>query len=275
MENRITKITVLIIFLIVTLALIIGYETLRLVSALKEKRKLTARIVELSGQKAVLETDLLQNNSVLKATKERLKSLEEESSYLQGSLREKSSQEIKLQKQVSLAQAKLKALDQANNFLEKEIEGLNVSKKSVEDELNRIKDEVFARKGMKVYFKENINSLKQALDEKEKESLALKKELTKSAQEKEALQSRLQAMDKSISNLQAKYQDAQTELTLTRKQYRKMVDEVNKAAIFNAFLQQSLAGLSQSVTQEEENREKARELKNKVEVILMPQENKE
>jgi len=53
------------------------------------------------------------------------------------------------------------------------------------------------------------------------------------------------------------------------------VDQLNKAAQLNASLQQSLVGLSQSVTQEEESREKASDLKSKVEVILTPRENKE
>ena len=48
--------------------------------------------------------------------------------------------------------------------------------------------------------------------------------------------------------------------------------ELNKAASINASLQQSLMGLSQSITQEELEKERARDLKNKVDVILMPQE---
>lgn len=510
MKNGVRKITVLIISVIVTVALIIGYETFRLASALKEKRELAARIAELSTQKVSLESNLLQNNSVLKAAKEKLRPLEEELSSLQDSLRKKTSQETKLQRQVSRSQTdiqnlkdkitqynnkikelnnslkltrtdkvslerannkldnqlmdatnrynhaqetiralkgkliliknsniplrrkagkyfkdinakeielakleqvnevlekelakikslnqqaaadfnaqikelqdkiaqketkstelsgskdtltaqlqeaniKLDALSRANNFLEKQIDDLGLSKKSLEDDLTKAKENTLAQDETRVSLKENLNSLKAALAEKEREGLALKGELNKTGaqgkslesellnvkaalasreqelkqkvqdlenvnvvynnlkiqlpqisnlltqkelaldssqqelsafkaelanrtQEKEAAVSALQVMEKNISNLQAKYQDAQTELTLARKQYRKMVDEVNKAAKFNASLQQSLTGLSQSVTQEEEDRETARDLKNKVEVILIPQENKE
>lgn len=104
LKNGVKKITVLIISVIVTVALIIAYETFRLASALKEKKELAARITELSGQKASLESNLLQNNSALKAAKEKLRPLEEELSSLQDSLRKKALQETKLQRQVSRSQ---------------------------------------------------------------------------------------------------------------------------------------------------------------------------
>ena len=113
------------------------------------------------------------------------------------------------------------------------------------------------------------------LDTNQKEGAALKEELAARTQEKESLQSQLQVMDKNISVLQSRYQDLQTELNLARQQHKKMVDALNKAANLNSTLQQSLVGISQSVTQEEENKDKASDLKNKVEVILTPQENKE
>jgi chromosome segregation ATPase len=514
LKNGVTKITVLIISIIITIALIIGYVTLYLVSALKDKKELSGQIAELSGQKATLERNLVQYNSLLKAAKEKLRPLEEELSSLGDSLREKTLQEAKLQRQVSRDQAdlqnfndkitqynnkikelysslkvsrgdkaslgrannklnnelaavtknydraqesiralkgklsliknsniplrkkaeeyykdisvkekelakleqvnaalekelnkikslnewvvadfkaqikelqdkipqkeakgtglsgpkdtlaaqlqeanlKLDALGRANNFLEKQVEDLGISKKSLEDDLSKAREKTLGqdetRASLQETLKENLSSLKQALSEKERESLALKEELNKvgaqgkslesellnlktalasreqelkqkaqdlenvnviynnlkiqlpqisnlltqkelaldsslvelsaykeelatRTREKEAVVSQLQIMEKNITSLQAKYQDAQTELTLARKQYRRMVDEVNKAATFNASLQQSLSGLSQSVTQEEDNREKANDLKNKVEVILMPQENKE
>jgi len=165
LENRVKKIRILILSVIVTVALIIGYETFRLVSALKEKRELTAQVVELSEEKTSLENDLLQSNSLLKAAKGNLKSLKKKLSRLQYCLREKTLQETELQGQLSLARVKLETLSLANNFLEKELE----------------------------------------------------------------------------------------------------LDSV----------QQGLTGLSQPATQEEENRKKASDLKHKVEVNLMPQENKE
>ena len=109
------------------------------------------------------------------------------------------------------------------------------------------------------------------LDNSLKENAAFKEELTIRNQEKESLQFRLQTTETDLLNLQTRYQDLQTELTLARQQQKRMIDELNKAATLNASLQQSLTGLSQSMAQEEADRERARDLKNKVDVILMPQ----
>ncbi len=92
-----------------------------------------------------------------------------------------------------------------------------------------------------------------------------KLELDSALKEKAALQEELMARNQ-------EYQDLQTELNLARQQQKKIIGELNKAATLNTSLQQSfLVGLAQTMAQEEEDKEKAREFKNKVELILTPQ----
>ena len=71
-------------------------------------------------------------------------------------------------------------------------------------------------------------------------------------------------------NLQLKYQDLETELSLARQQQRRMIDKLSQATTLNTSLQNSLVDLSQTVAQEEVDREKAKNLKNKVEEFLAP-----
>lgn len=251
--------------------------------------------------------------------------------------------------QLQEANTKLTALTRANNFLEKQIEETGLSRKSLEDELSKVKEQLLSQGQTSASLRENIDALKQALEQKEKERLVLADELNKLTsqrvslesellntkttllskdqelkqkiqdleninllynnlkiqlpqisnlliqkdleldnalrenaafkeelmtrnQEKEALQFQLQVTEKDISNLRLKYQDLETELTLARQQQKRMMGELNKAATLNASLQQSLVGLSQSMTQEEENKEKAQNLKSKIEVILTPKQ---
>ncbi len=149
MKNGIAKTTTLIIFVAVTVGLIIGYETFRLTSVLKEKRQLSIQLVELTKQKASLGNDLSKKNSEFKVAKEKLEPLEEELSRLQDSLGEKALQQVKLQKQVLRAQTdaqyfkdKITKYKNKINDLNKSLKITRSDKSSLERANNKFQDEL-------------------------------------------------------------------------------------------------------------------------------------
>lgn len=430
MKNGITKIKALIIFVIVTVVLLIGYGIFSVSSVLKEKRELAAQVGGLLKQKAALENDLFGKNSELKTAKEKLKPLEEELLQIKKSLEDKTLQETKLKNQLTQLQSdirrlnekigksentikelngtlkvtkaeksslkktnrrlendfsvaakklnraqeliqllkgrlseikksnaplrkkalelskdidlkegeiaklkqeeaslkegldKIKSLNEQviadsskqfkdqqdkllekdnqitelisskanlteqlqgintklgafmndNNYLAKQVSELDISKKSLESGILDTKTALAYKEQelkQKIQDLENMNKLYNDLETqlpKISNILAQKEvELDSSSKDKAALKVELMTKNQ-------EYQDLQTELNLARQQQKKMIDELNKAATINTSLQQSLVGLSQSMTQEEENKEKAQDLKKKVEVILTPQE---
>ncbi len=249
MKKVTTKTAVLIMFVIVTVGLIIGYETFRLSSVLKEKKELKMQFDGLSKQKKALEDKFAKINSELKTQKDRVKPLEEELSYTQRSLEDKALQEIKLKKQLakaqSYAQKSKNKIKELNDILK-----LTKSENSSLEKTNQVKD------------------LQDKLLEKDaqiKELSSLKDSLAKQSEEANA---KLAALSRANDFLEKQIEVFQNEIISLK-------EELNKAAALNVSLQQSLTGLSQPVTQEEESREKARDLKKNVEVILTPQENKE
>lgn len=189
----------------------------------------------------------------------RIKDLQDKLLRKDNQITELNSSKDNLARQLQEANAKLTILTSANDSLGKQVEELNISKKSLEGELKqKIPPDL-----------ENINTLYNNLKTQlsQLSDLLMHKELELDNNRKE-----ITTLEEGLSSLQSKYQDLETELTLTQQQQKRMVDALNKAATINTSLQQSLVGLSQSITQEEESKEKARDLKSKVEVILTPEE---
>ncbi len=247
MKKVTTKTAVFIISVIVTAGLIIGYETFRLSSVLKEKKELKMQFVELSKEKKALEDNLAKINSELKIQKDRLSPLEEGLSYTQRSLEDKALQEIKLKKQLakaqSYAQKSKNKIKELNDILK-----LTKSENSSLEKTNQVKD------------------LQDKLLEKDaqiKELSSLKDSLAKQSEEANA---KLAALSRANDFLEKQIEVFQNEIIPLK-------EELNKAAALNVSLQQGLTGPSQSAVQEAQSGEKAGGLKKNVEVILTPQKN--
>lgn len=232
---------------VVIIALVVaGYVEFTFSSILKEKKELQAQFGELLKQKASLQDNLSRMISQLEAQNQRLKYMEAELLNTHKSLENKAVQEAMLKRDLDLARSELAALTIANKFLEKQSEDTAVSGKSLEDELSKAKAQLL---------------------EKDRERTSFRAD-AKLMNTKIALESENQELKKKI-------RDLETGLNLAREQQKKLKKDLNKAVTLNMSLQQNLVGLSQSVTSEEEEKEKAKELQNKVDVILMPQGSQE
>ncbi len=203
------KIIVSVIFLILTIGLIIGYDTVRLSRALKEKKGLSVQLAELKIQKDSLEGALSREKSEFKAAGEKIRQLEAE-------------------------------LGRLHEYLT----GLSKAAGAKEEELGRLV----------------------------REKASLKEELGKVKSLNEQITANFNAQMKDLQEAQAR------ELNIPEhdlvKQLREANNKLAALALANDVLEkqvESLAGLLHSVYQGEEQKEKAQELKTKVEVILTPE----
>ncbi len=244
MKKVTAKTTVFIMFIIVTVGLTIGYETFRLASVLKERKELEMQFDGLSKQKKFLEDNLANINSELQTQKDRLKPLEEKLSYTQRSLEDKALQEIKLKKQLAKAQS----------YAQKS--------KNKMKELNDISKLTNAQGS-------SLGKTNQAKDLQDK-LLQKDTQITELSSSKDALAKQLQEADTKLTILSLGNNFLEKQIENFQKEIVSLKEELNKSATLNVSLQQSLTGLSQSVTQEGESREKAKDLKKNVEVTLTP-----
>jgi len=212
---------------------------------LKQETERKAREAELArkeAEKISLKDELSKakslNEQITADFNNRLKDLQDKLLHKDSQISELNSSKGNLTRQLQEVNTKLAALTNANDSLQK----IPPGSENVNTLYNNTKIE--------------LSQLSELLMHKELELTNNRKEIT--------------TLEEELSSLQSKYQDLETEVNLSQQQQKRMIEALNKAATINTSLQQSLIGLSQSIAQEEESKEKARDLKSKIEVILTP-----
>ncbi len=280
-------------FLIGVLVLIVSYATYQLSSSLKQNRVLKNRISQIQKENEYFQEELNEAGQMIESLKASLavktkQALEEQdkAKNLEGRLL-KSKEEInKLTEELNLVKNKKKFTEDRLQAAVKKIQDLKNSKR-----LSRLKKRLTQLSKSLGQKSKELAKLEKKLNTLEKTNLALS-ETNKSLVEKikeleqvkveqitqfsailterelglQAKQKEAETLRGEVSNLQARLLDLESQLSEARAEQEKTIRLLTEAAQLNAALEEKLG----SFLQPQDAKEKAEELKRKVEVFMYP-----
>ena len=138
-------------------------------------------------------------------------------------------------------------------------------KADLESQLRQMKDRRNTLKKRFNELRQSLNDKKLTLDDKRKEINRFQKDLTKAETEKDAL-------GDIITQLPSRLRALEDELAKVLDLHKRTLEEINQTAISIDSLQKRVDEFSRSLGEEEQDREKAAELKSKVELRLSGEE---
>ena len=138
-------------------------------------------------------------------------------------------------------------------------------KADLESQLRQMKDRRNTLKKRFNELRQSLNDKKLTLDDKRKEINRFQKDLTKAETEKAAL-------GDIITQLPSRLRALKDELAKALDIHKRTLEEINQTAISIDSLQKRVDEFSRSLGEEEQDREKAAELKSKVELRLLGDE---
>lgn len=150
----------------------------------------------------------------------------------------------------------------------KQITGLGLSKESLKNELDEANTKLAALNDANNYLEKQIAQVEQQLEEAQGQKI---QDSANASLLYNNLKEQLSGIANLLSRKEKELNVLEAELNMTKLQQKRTAEELNKVAVLNAALQQNLINLSQSIASEELISPQAEEIKNKVDVILMPQ----
>ncbi len=211
--------------------------------------------------------DLEKNEQQVKVSQERLKAVEAQLSELKSrarsaeeSLEKKTDLIATLEENLQLAMQQLAAKETERRDIEVKLTQAQLARSSAQEDLN--KQQTHYEKADLLY-----NSLKSQIAQFSE--MLSKKEVEVAQRQQEAAQ-----LKEEIANLKSRTVSLEGELGLAKDRQKRMLDDLGQAVGLNAQLQQSIIGASQSLESDQVStveKQKAEELKRKIEVYLEPQ----
>jgi chromosome segregation ATPase len=225
---------------------IAGYAVFQLKFNLNQNQALKIQLSEILKEKGQLQSQIKEAN-------DNVNSLKEEATNLKKSLEEKEKQTIELKKQTVRVQV------DAQNFREELIKA-KIRIEELDDELK------FAKSTNSSLEKTGLKSSKRESSRKDsQEILSLRREVTQLSEALEAKDNEFVVLEARLKNVTEKYLTLDSANKFLEKQIEQLKTE-------RLSLQEKLNELSQVLGQEEGDKEKARELKRKIEIKLEPLE---
>jgi len=222
----------------------------------KEASNARDKIMSLQSKIANLESTIAMRNEtqdrIRELDSERL-ALESKLSDAQASLSKKAELSQNLQQNVDYLNQQLAARDREKKDLEARLSGIDVnSKQDLEKERARYNEINTLYNSLKTQisqFSDTLNAKTEELEKRNKDVYALREELT---------------------SLKSKTMIMENELSETRDRQRKTLDDLIAAVRLNSILQDRIAGGASIPYADMDDKQKAEELRRKVEVILVP-----
>ncbi len=231
-------------------------KEIELESTRRKAREAEDRIMSLESQIRNLENTL----EVRQQTQERIRELESERLALesklldaQGALGKKSELSQNLQQNVDYLNQQLGLRDKEKADLQAKLSGLDsVTKQDLEKERSRYAEVNTLYNSLKTQiaqFSQALDAKTAELEQRNKDVYSLREELT---------------------GLKSKVMIMETELTEARDRQRKTLDDLIAAVRLNSILQDRIAGGASVPYADLDDKQKAEELRKKIEVILVP-----
>ncbi|MGE5196892.1 MAG: hypothetical protein ACM3IL_00075 [Deltaproteobacteria bacterium] len=233
--------------------------------AKKETEESKGKVGNLQGKISDLENRLAAKDS----GKDKVRELEEQRAALQlrldeaqGELARKRASSDSLQKEADALRQKLSEKEEDQKAIEDKLSQLESATTQMQRELTRKKSGEEANETLYNAIKAKVSELSDTLARKELEIQERQKEIASLKEEALSLKSR-----------SAKFEE---ELTASRERQKKTIEDLSAAVKLNSALQESMLEASQSLegsasAEVPQDKQKAIELKRKIEVILAPE----